>query len=50
MSTRDEIRPKYVADIELRRGLEKIEHAQVELWVLSGPQYILIGRGIRKTI
>ena len=49
LSLCDGITPKCVADIELRPGLEKIEQAQVGPLVLSGRQYVLIRRGIRKT-
>jgi spore coat polysaccharide biosynthesis predicted glycosyltransferase SpsG len=49
LSICDEITPKYIADIELRPGLEKIEKALDGPVVLSGAEYILIRKGIEKS-
>lgn len=45
----DEITPKYEADVELHPGLETTSARSVAPVVLSGPEYILIRKGIEKS-
>lgn len=45
----DEITPKYAADVELHPGLETTSARSVAPIVLSGPEYILIRKGIEKS-
>lgn len=49
LSICDQITPKYVADLKLRPGLEKLDELKDEPVVLSGPDYILIRKGIEKS-
>jgi len=49
MSICDEITPKYDVDIELHPSLESTSTKRVASIVLSGPEYILIRRGIEKS-
>lgn len=49
MTICDEITPNYVADVELRPGLEKLGEAQHLPVVLTGPEYVLIRNGIVKS-
>ena len=45
----DEITPKYLADTELRPGLQKINGVHDGPVVLSGAEYVLIRKGIAKS-
>ncbi len=49
LSICDEITPKYEADVELHPGLETTTAGSVAPIVLSGPEYILIRKGIEKS-
>ena len=49
MTISDEITPRYESDIELRPGLAKEILSQEAPLVLSGPDYILIRKGIAKS-
>ena len=50
MAICDEITPKYAADIELRPGMEKLGEAKHSPVVLTGPEYVLIRKGIVKSV
>lgn len=49
LSICDEITPKYEADVELQPGLETTTAGSVAPIVLSGPEYVLIRKGIEKS-
>jgi len=49
LSISDKITPGYECDIELRPGLTKVNQRQSAPVVLSGPEYILIRKGIEKS-
>lgn len=49
MTICDEITPKYAADVELRPGLDGPSDAQPQPVVLTGPEYVLIRKGIIKS-
>ena len=49
LSVCDAISPKYESDVELRPGLETVYFARSKPIVLSGPNYILIRKGIQKS-
>ena len=49
LSISDKITPRYECDIELRPGLTKVNHGTGTPVVLSGPEHILIRKGIGKS-
>ncbi len=49
LSISDKFTPRYECDIELRPGLTRVNQRQIAPVVLSGPEHILIRKGIEKS-